>query len=186
MKRSCIGFSGLVPRCRRPRRRCANPRSSIAFVLLIGVCGAIETPASDVSEDAGEQSVGTELCVDLGPQTPRDIGSTFGMNTAAFPLAPSASEMHLCNIHTHTNAEHKGPGFSIFVSSADDGGFACNGTPSLSEAELAPVPGAYQGVKPGDTIEAHWVHTSCETTPGEGLGACVPEACNDPLLRVEA
>jgi len=30
------------------------------------------------------------------------------------------------------------------------------------------------------------VHTSCAATPGEGLGACVPEGCADPLLRVEA
>ena len=28
--------------------------------------------------------------------------------------------------------------------------------------------------------------TSCDATPGEGLGACVPEGCTDPLLRVEA
>ena len=55
-----------------------------------------------------------------------------------------------------------------------------------TEAELAPAPGAYEGVKPGDTIEVHWVHTSCAATPGPGLGACVPEGCTDPLLRVEA
>ena len=41
-------------------------------------------------------------------------------------------------------------------------------------------------MKPGDTIEVHWVHTSCDATPGESLGACVPEGCTDPLLRVEA
>lgn len=38
---------------------------------------------------------------------------------------------------------------------------------------------------PGDTIEVHWVHTTCDATPGQGLGACVPETCSDPLLRVE-
>ncbi|MDE0190089.1 MAG: delta-class carbonic anhydrase, partial [Gammaproteobacteria bacterium] len=96
------------------------------------------------------------------------------------------SEMNLCNIHTHTNAEHKGPGFSVFVSDADDGGFACNETSDLSDEELAAAPGAYQGVQPGDTIEVHWVHTSCDATPGQGLGACVPQGCSDPLLRVEA
>ena len=126
------------------------------------------------------------LCVKMGPQAPRDISSTSGLNTEAFPLAPSASEMNLCNIHTHTNAEHKGPGFNVFVSNAYNGGYACNETSNLSEAELAAAPGVYQGVAPGDTIEVHWVHTSCDATPGEGLGACVPEACSDPLLRVEA
>jgi hypothetical protein len=94
--------------------------------------------------------------------------------------------MNLCNIHTHTNAEHKGPGFSVFVDATDSGGYACNETADLTAAELAPAPGAYGGVEPGDTIEVHWVHTSCDATPGEGLGACVPESCMDPLLRVEA
>ena len=60
-------------------------------------------------------------------------------------MAPEASEMNLCNIHTHTNAEHKGPGFGVFVSAAADGGFACNETPNLTDAELAPASGAYQG-----------------------------------------
>lgn len=158
----------------------------VALALLIGVSGAMEALASGSSADAGGQSAGVELCVDMGPQTPRDIASGVGLNTEAFPLAPAASELNLCNIHTHTNAEHKGPGFSMFVSSADDGGYACNGTPDLSDAERAAAPGAYLGVEPGDTIEVHWVHTSCDTTPGEGLGACVPEGCGDPLLRVEA
>ena len=158
----------------------------IALALFISAFGARETSASDTSADADAQSPGAELCVGMGPQTPRDISSTSGLNTEAFPLAPPASQMQLCNIHTHTNAEHKGPGFSIFVSNSDDGGYACNETPNLGEAELAPAPGSYHGVRPGDTIEVHWVHTSCETVPGEGLGACVPAACSDPLLRVEA
>ena len=126
------------------------------------------------------------LCVQMGPQTPRDISSTGGLNTEVFPLAPAASEMNLCNIHTHTNAEHKGPGFSVFAGDGYNGGYACNEGAKLSEAELAAAPGAYHGVEPGDTIEVHWVHTSCETTPGEGLGACVPQGCSDPVLRVEA
>ena len=157
----------------------------VALALLVSVFSAKETPASDPSPDADVKPESAELCIGMGPQTPRDISSTFGLNAEAFPLAPPAGEMHLCNIHTHTNAEHKGPGFGMFVSSADDGGFACNETPNLSDVELAPAPGVYQGVEPGDTIEVHWVHTSCQTTPGEGLGACVPEACSDPLLRVE-
>ena len=94
--------------------------------------------------------------------------------------------MSLCNIHTHTNAEHKGPGYSVFVNDTDSGGYACNATASLTQAELAPAPGSYKGVAPGDTIEVHWVHSTCDLTPGEGLGACVPETCTDPLLRVEA
>ncbi len=180
-------------------------RLAFALALLTAACGSETKPETNASEPdasvaAGEPLAGeregeplasnelatAELCVSMGPQTPRDIGSTSGLNVEAFPLAPPAGEMNLCNIHTHTNAEHKGPGFSVFVSNADDGGFACNDTADLGEAELSPAPGAYGGVKPGDTIEVHWVHTSCDATPGEGLGACVPEACSDPLLRVEA
>ena len=146
----------------------------IALVMVAGAGAAAEEAAANA-----------ELCLDMGPQAPRDIGNPQGLNEEAFPMAPAPSEMNLCNIHTHTNAEHKGPGFSIFVSHEDDGGYACNETPSLSEAELAPAPGAYHGVAPGETLEVHWVHTSCDATPGEGLGACVPQTCADPLLRVE-
>lgn len=148
------------------------------FVLLVALI-------SNAHEEGHEESA-AELCTDMGPQTPRDISNVKGLNTEAFPLAPPASEMHLCNIHTHTNAEHKGPGYSVFVSGADDGGYACNDTQELTESELQEAPGAYKGVVPGDTIEVHWVHTSCDATPGEGLGSCIPAACSDPVLRVEA
>lgn len=164
---------------------------ALVLAFLTAACGSESgsdkaAAEPDASADAGAERGGNGLCVHMGPQTPRDIASASGLNRDAFPLAPESSEMNLCNIHTHTNAEHKGPGFSVFVSEAADGGFACNETPDLSDAELAPAPGAYHGVQPGDTIEVHWVHTSCDATPGEGLGACVPEGCTDPLLRVEA
>ncbi|WP_371398475.1 delta-class carbonic anhydrase [Fretibacter rubidus] len=138
--------------------------------------------------DAMKETV-AELCLDAGPQTPRDISSKIGLNTVEFTMAPEASELNLCNIHTHTNAEHKGPGFSVFVNDTDSGGYACNDTDTLTDFELMdPYQGlgAYKGVKPGDTIEVHWVHTSCDITPGEGLGSCLSETCTDPLLRVEA
>lgn len=127
---------------------------------------------------------GDKLCLDAGPQTPRDISNGYGLNATTFAKAPPSSEMNLCNIHSHTQAEHKGPGFNIAVSNGDSG-FACNDTRDLTRAEKKSAPGAYEGVVPGDTIEVHWVHTTCDATPGEGLGACVPEGCKDPALRVE-
>ena len=135
---------------------------------------------------ASPSALGQELCIGYGPQTPRDIASATGDNQRLFTLAPSAEEMNLCNIHTHTNAEHKGPGFSVFVNDSESGGYQCNATDSLTEAELEdPGEGAYKGVKPGDTIEVHWVHTSCDIEPGEGLGSCLSDACANPQLRVE-
>ena len=152
---------------------------------------AVDTVEAEVTEKVTEMvkdvAATEQLCLDAGPQTPRDITSLDGINPVTFEFAPAATEMNLCNIHTHTNAEHKGPGFSVFVNDTDSGGYACNATADLTEAELTEAPGAYKGVKPGDTIEVHWVHTSCaEAAPGEGLGACVPEGCDSPLLRVEA
>ncbi len=144
---------------------------------------ALVTPLLVAAPTMGDEKEG-DLCLDAGPQTPRDISSGYGLNKTEFPIAPPSQEMNLCNIHTHTQAEHRGPGFSIAVDNGDSG-FACNDSRDLTDAELAPAPGAYKGVKPGDTIEVHWVHTTCDATPGPGLGACVPEGCESPLLRVE-
>ena len=165
--------------------------ASVAAILM-GCSGETETATEEAAVEAAVEAVAEvpaaepALCLDMGPQTPRDITSALGLNADNFQLAPPAAEMNLCNIHTHTNAEHKGPDYSVFVSDADDGGYACNATADLTEAELAPAEGAYKGVKPGNTIEVHWVHTSCPATPGPGLGACVPDGCDNPLLRVEA
>ena len=108
------------------------------------------------------------LCKGYGPQTPRDISSTAGSNARSFTMAPSFENMNLCNIHFHTNAEHKGPGFSVSAGKGEHGGFKCNETPKLTAAELKDpthVQGACHGVKPGDTIEVHWVShvMRCET-----------------------
>ena len=147
---------------------------------------ALSHDSDESSKSATSTANATELCIEMGPQTPRDIAQTSGLNNEQFPIAPPSHEMHLCNIHTHTNAEHKGPGFSVFVSDSDDGGYACNETAELTEKELSQSHGAYKGVSPGDTIEVHWVHTTCDATPGEGLGSCIPETCEEPVLRVEA
>lgn len=130
-----------------------------------------------------------EMCEGFGPQTPRDIANPHGTNESLFSLALPASDLNLCNIHTHTNAEHRGPGFTIHAGDGPNGGWRCNGTAELSEAELTPPEGgtgAYGGVAPGDTIEAHWVYTSCPGEPGPGLGSCLSERCANPELRVEA
>ncbi|MCR9279209.1 MAG: delta-class carbonic anhydrase [Pseudomonadaceae bacterium] len=163
--------------------------SVLAAALFVAGCASVSetepaTPATPPVPVA--PPLAADVCLDAGPQTPRDISSVTGTNPVTFGIAPSAANMNLCNIHTHTNAEHKGPGYSMFVNATDRGGFACNDTASLTPAELEPAPGAYGGVVPGETIEVHWVHTSCDASPGEGLGACVPAGCDNPTLRVEA
>jgi len=160
------------------------------FLLTLAACSSRETDDVGVEDVTSKTETPVSdtrnLCLDAGPQTPRDISSVLGVNSVSFDRAPEVTDLNLCNIHTHTNAEHKGPGFSIFVNDTDQGGYACNESANLSSAELAPLEGAYKGVKPGDTIEVHWVHTSCQVVPGEGLGSCLTEACTDPLFRVEA
>lgn len=129
------------------------------------------------------------LCAGFGPQTPRDISDHAGTNPQVFTAAPPYQRMNLCNIHTHTNAEHKGPGFTIFAGTGEHGGYQCNDTTTLTRTELedpAHGHGAFHGAKPGDTIEVHWVYSSCAVSPGEGLGACMSKTCLNPELRVEA
>ena len=156
--------------------------------IFLTACSQAEAPKTETKSEAVKTvaSASDDLCLTMGPQTPRDIASKVGLNTTKFKKAPSRKKMNLCNIHTHTNAEHKGPGFSVFVNDSDYGGYACNGSGDLTAEELAPYPdNGYGKVKPGNTIEVHWVHTSCDATPGEGLGACVPDTCENPTLRVE-
>jgi len=161
--------------------------AEVTAVVEVVEVETVEVDATEAAEEmVTEVAAAPLLCEGFGPQTPRDITSVAGTNEMMFALAPDYTELNLCNIHTHTNAEHKGPGFSVFVDGTDNGGYACDETGDLSEAELAPAEGAYEGVKPNDTIEVHWVHSSCPVSPGEGLGACVSEGCDNPFLRVEA
>jgi hypothetical protein len=136
-----------------------------------------------------------QLCQNYGPQTPRDIASKDGSNAGSFPIAPAAASLNLCNIHFHASAEHKGPGFLQPVVNAHHSaghggspGYQCNAASALTPAELQTPAGegACKGLKPGDTIEAHWVHSSCAISPGKGLASCSSPSCGNPTLRVES
>jgi len=132
-------------------------------------------------------------CTGFGPQTPRDIDSKAGANSVTFKVAPPASEMHLCNIHFHEGAEHKSKDFGMFIGEGHEGfgsGYQCSLSKKLSKAERAwsgdgVCKGAHGDLKPGDTIEVHYVHTSCNVQPGPTLGACLTDTCKEPDLRVE-
>lgn len=133
-------------------------------------------------------------CQGFGPQTPRDIDSLKGENKRISTKAPPASKLNLCNIHFHKNAEHKTKAFAIYAGDGDghgyESGYQCAISKTLTPAELAPTKesickGEHSELKPGDTIEVHWVHSSCDIKPGAGLGSCLSEACANPDLRVE-
>lgn len=128
----------------------------------------------------------------FGPQSPRDIDNKIGSNGRSFNAAPEYTEMNLCNIHFHKNAEHKGGEFSIYAGNGDGHGYESGYKYSgeLSKKELAHVvhdicPSEHGGLNPGDTIEVHYVHSSAEIKPGPTLGACLSEAIKNPQLRVE-
>ena len=163
----------------------------LAAALVMGACSTAPTrPAATVAEQsAPAASVDGAICTGFGPQTPRDIDQTGGSNQRLFSMAPDYPNLNLCNVHFHQNAEHKAKDFSIYAGPGDNGvggGYRCNMSTSLSAAELAQPTGKIcHGLKPGDTIEVHWVYSSCEVKPGATLGACLSDSCANPQLRVE-
>ncbi|WP_244556723.1 delta-class carbonic anhydrase [Enterovibrio nigricans] len=144
-----------------------------------------------ISEQREELAENTEG-EGFGPQSPRDIDSVGGNNTTLFSTAPSYTEMNLCNIHFHKNAEHKGGEFTTYAGNGDGEGYhtGYKYSGSLTEDELTPVsgkicPSKHGDLKPGDTIEVHYVHSTAQVSPGPTLGACLSDANKNPQLRVE-
>ena len=128
----------------------------------------------------------------FGPQSPRDIDSLNGSNNITFNSAPAYSEMNLCNIHFHKNAEHKGGEFTKYAGNGDGHGYQSGYQYSghLTDAEVAPLkhdvcPSKHGGLYPGDTIEVHYVHSTAQVAPGPTLGACLNDSIKNPQLRVE-
>lgn len=131
-------------------------------------------------------------CVGAGPQSPRNIDSTAGANAVTFNMAPAIEDMNLCNVHFHRSAEHKATAYSTFVEDGSNSGWACKepapGRIGKDHVEYA----GCEGIAPGDTIEVHWVHTTCDTVSegvkplGGGLSACLTTECPNPQLRVVA
>ncbi len=161
----------------------------LSVVMLTWLSSTAVANAANATSDQPRPRLGkSAICKGYGPQAPRDISKKSGINRRLFTLAPPYQKMNLCNIHTHTNAEHKGPGFSIFTGSDAHGGFKCNTSQGLTERQSRMPEGklTYKNVKPGDTIEVHWVFSSCDVAPGHGLGACSSETCANPQLRVES
>ena len=127
-----------------------------------------------------------------GPQSPRDIDVLKGENDREFGAAPAYTEMNLCNIHFHKNAEHKGGEFTKYAGNGDGNGYHSGYVYSgkLSAAELKPFnqevgSTEHDKLQSGDTIEVHYVHSSAQVKPGPTLGACLSDSIGNPQLRVE-
>ncbi len=128
----------------------------------------------------------------FGPQSPRDIDVLIGNNSRLFSAAPSYTDMNLCNIHFHKNAEHKGGEFTKYAGNGDGHGFQSGYKYSgkLSTSELKPTgqkicPSTHGALSAGDTIEVHYVHSTAQIKPGPTLGSCLSDAIKNPQLRVE-
>jgi len=157
-------------------------------IIFIALTMGILT-SNGMASDHPPASNGGAACEGYGPQAPRDIDNVAGTNKRIFAIAPDYTQLNLCNIHFHNNAEHKAKDFSIYAGEGEHGhggGYQCSISKSLSKAELMPPKEKVcKGLKPGDTIEVHWVYSSCDIKPGSGLGACLSNACVNPDLRVE-
>ncbi|MEM9555235.1 MAG: delta-class carbonic anhydrase [Acidobacteriota bacterium] len=165
-------------------------QSSVRPFFLVLCVALLAAPAALAHDHPKEHAHDVaEGCKHFGPQTPRDIDSKKGTNPVVFPEALPSTALNLCNMHYHVNAENRSAAFSIPAEGGEDGiggGFRCGISESLSADELAAYEGnACRKTKPGDTIEMHWVYTSCEVAPGPGLGSCLSDACANPSLRVE-
>ena len=127
-----------------------------------------------------------------GPQSPRDLSLTKGVNGRTFSRAPVAEKMNLCNIHFHESAEHKGGEFTAFAGHGDGKGYGTGYKYSgkLRSSESRPLEAEvcktdHGGLQVGDTIEVHYVFSSAQVKPGPTLASCLSETNGNPQLRVE-
>lgn len=167
-----------------------------ALTFSIITLTAISSLASDeVGDDviAKQRAALAAAAAGYGPQSPRNINDLEGSNRRAFAEAPFYMEMNLCNIHFHKNAEHKGGEFTQYSGNGDGRGYGTGFryTGKLSKNELTPIDAAIGdvgrgGLKPGDTIEVHYVYSTAQVSPGPTLGACLSNVIANPQLRVEA
>ncbi|MBP9714737.1 MAG: hypothetical protein KBD60_13805, partial [Sterolibacterium sp.] len=93
---------------------------------MLGSAAFAETDSHSVADEViAEQNSALLAAIEgkgFGPQSPRDIGVKDGNNLRAFGEAPAASEMTLCDIHLHENAEHKGGDFTTFAGNGNGEG----------------------------------------------------------------
>jgi len=164
--------------------------TAIAGFAAVHEAGAV---ADDVIKTQNAALASATEGKGFGPQSPRDITSKAGKNARSFASAPVYQAMNLCNIHFHTNAEHKGGDFVKFAGNGDGhgggSGFVFSGKLNAAEKtklETDVCASAHGGLNAGDTVEVHYVHSTAQVMPGPTLSACLNENLSNPQLRVEA
>jgi len=164
----------------------------LSSTMLLSACGDSVPVEDTIIEEQRENLQSNTENKGFGPQSPRDIDSQTGINTLTFNTAPPYTEMNLCNIHFHKNAEHKGGEFTKHAGNGNGAGYQTGYlyAGQLSESELAEFdddvcPSDHSELFSGDTIEVHYVHSTAQITPGPTLGACLSESVKNPQLRVE-
>ncbi|MCP4935370.1 MAG: cadmium carbonic anhydrase [bacterium] len=160
---------------------CRTRLYKTAIVTLFSCLFATSVPAGGANKI---------VCEKAGPQAPRDISSTAGSNSVKFAVAPPAVKLNLCDIHFHRNAEHRASGYKKLAGKGDHKGYVCNSaktTPmhTQSSGHDSGNKGC-AGISSGDTVEVHWVFTTCDVKPGPTLNSCFSSTCKNPKLRVEA
>jgi len=169
--------------------------TTLMLLLANAVFAASDTHGAVSDDVVAEQRhilAKNTMDTDFSPQSPRDIDAAEGHNARVFEAAPAHTQMNLCNIHFHENAEHKGGEFTTYAGNGDGHGYGTGFKYSgeLSDAELAHYDKAvgasdHGDLQPGDTIEVHYLHTTATVVPGPTLGSCLSEAIGNPQLRVE-
>lgn len=163
------------------------------LIISTGSAYAFSPVADEVINKQNAELANSTKGKGFGPQSPRDLTSKTGTNTRIFETAPHYTQMNLCNIHFHKNAEHRGGEFTTYAGNGDGkgylSGFKYDG--KLTKAESKPLaaevcPSDHGGLQVGDTIEIHYVHSTAQVSPGETLAACLSESLINPQLRVEA
>lgn len=103
-----------------------------SFGLAVFLLSIVTLPASAASlNHVSDETVSQQrtklaqntINTGIGPQSPRDIDNTLGVNRVVFSPAPSSENMNLCNIHLHKNAEHKGGEFTTSAGNGDGYGY---------------------------------------------------------------
>ena len=71
-----------------------------ASAIVLAACSKAEAPKAEskpepVKAATSAPAASEDLCLTMGPQTPRDIASKAGLNTTTFAVAPPSTQMNL-------------------------------------------------------------------------------------------